>query len=302
MPVVPMFHANAWGLPFACPAVGAKLVLPGRYADGASLARFIANESVTIAVGVPTVWLGLMDHLDANGIELPSLKRIMVGGAPMSQALMDRIEQRGIEVQTTWGMTELSPLGTATPPGAEARDPRTSGRPAIGVDLRLTDDEGNPLDVQREVEGHLWVRGAAVVDRYFGQEQLATADGWFNTGDLARIERDGTVLITGRSKDLIKSGGEWINPTEIETVISALPCVSQSAVIGRSDPKWGERPLLLVELRDGYSPTDAELLAELDGRVASWWIPDQVVRLPQMPLAPTGKIDKLRLRNEYCNA
>ena len=302
MPVVPMFHANAWGLPFACPAVGAKLVLPGRYADGASLARFIANESVTIAVGVPTVWLGLMDHLDANGIQLPSLKRIMVGGAPMSQALMDRIEQRGIEVQTTWGMTELSPLGTATPPGAKARDPRTSGRPAIGVDLRLTDGEGNPLDVQREVEGHLWVRGAAVVDRYFGQERQATADGWFNTGDLARIERDGTVLITGRSKDLIKSGGEWINPTEIETVISALPCVSQSAVIGRSDPKWGERPLLLVELRDGYSPTDAELLAELDGRVASWWIPDHVVRLPQMPLAPTGKIDKLRLRNEYCNA
>ena len=141
-----------------------------------------------------------------------------------------------------------------------------------------------------------------MVERYFGQEQQATSDGWFNTGDLARIERDGTVLITGRSKDLIKSGGEWINPTEIETVISALPCVSQSAVIGRSDPKWGERPLLLVELRDGYSPTDAELLAELDGRVASWWIPDHVVRLPQMPLAPTGKIDKLRLRNEYCNA
>ena len=141
-----------------------------------------------------------------------------------------------------------------------------------------------------------------MVDRYFGQERQATADGWFNTGDLAKIERDGTVLITGRSKDLIKSGGEWINPTEIETVISALPCVSQSAVIGRSDPKWGERPLLLVELRDGYSPTDAELLAELDGRVASWWIPDHVVRLPQMPLAPTGKIDKLRLRNEYCNA
>ena len=141
-----------------------------------------------------------------------------------------------------------------------------------------------------------------MVDRYFGQERQATADGWFNTGDLAKIERDGTVLITGRSKDLIKSGGEWINPTEIETVISALPCVSQSAVIGRSDPKWGERPLLLVELRDGYSPTDAELLAALDGRVASWWIPDHVVRLPQMPLAPTGKIDKLRLRNEYCNA
>ncbi len=302
MPVVPMFHANAWGLPFACPAVGARLVLPGRQADGASLARLIAEEGVTIAVGVPTVWLGLMDHLDATGDELPGLKRIMVGGAPMAQALMDRLEACGIAVQTTWGMTELSPLGTATPPGHDQRDPLKSGRPAIGVDLLLTDADGNPLPQQREVEGHLWVRGAAVVERYFGQTEPATRDGWFDTGDLAQIERDGTVRITGRAKDLIKSGGEWINPGEIETIISALPSVSQSAVIGRSDPKWGERPLLLVEFREGFAPSDEDLLGELKGKVAPWWIPQEVVRLRTMPLAPTGKIDKLRLRNEYCRA
>lgn len=302
MPVVPMFHANAWGLPFACPAVGARLVLPGRQADGASLARLIMDEGVTIAVGVPTVWLGLMDHLDATGGDLPSLERIMVGGAPMAQSLMDRIEALGIAVQTTWGMTELSPLGTATPPNADNRDPRSSGSPAIGVDLRLCDAEGTPLSKQREVEGHLWVRGAAVVERYFGQDEPATRDGWFDTGDLARIERDGTVRITGRSKDLIKSGGEWINPGEIETIISALPSVSQSAVIGRSDPKWGERPLLLVEFREGFAPSDEDLLGELKGKVAPWWIPQEVVRLRAMPLAPTGKIDKLRLRNEYCRA
>lgn len=302
MPVVPMFHANAWGLPFACPATGAKLVLPGRNADGASLAKLIADENVTIAVGVPTIWLGMFDYLDEQSIELPSLKRVMVGGAPMSRALMERIEARGVEVQTTWGMTELSPLGTATPPGAKLRDPRTSGRPAPGVDLRLTDADGKVLAKQRGVEGHLWVKGSAVVDRYLGQDEPATVNGWFDTGDLARIDEDGHLQITGRSKDLIKSGGEWINPAAIEAIISALQCVSQAAVIGKEDPKWGERPLLLVELREGVDPSDEELLAALKGKVANWWIPSEIVRLPQMPLAPTGKIDKLRLRDEYCRA
>lgn len=300
MPVVPMFHANAWGLPFACPAAGAKLVLPGRQADGASLAGLIAAEGVTIAAGVPTVWLGLCDHLDRTGMKLSSLKRVMVGGAPMSQGLMDRITARGIEVQTTWGMTELSPLGTATPPRTAQSDPRTSGRPAVGVDLRLADDTGAPLEDQRDGEGHLWVKGAAVVERYLGDEKPATVDGWFDTGDLARIGEDGHIRITGRSKDLIKSGGEWINPAQIEAIISALPSVAQSAVIGRSDPKWGERPLLLVELRKGGAASDEELLAALDGRVADWWIPREVIRLTEMPLASTGKIDKLRLRDQYC--
>ena len=296
--VVPMFHANAWGLPFAAPAVGAKLVLPGRSADGASLARLIAAEDVTIGVGVPTVWLGLVEHLEATGGELPSLKRVIVGGAPMPPALMERLEQRlGVRVQTSWGMTELSPTGTvaplSTPPEAAV-----SGRPAVGVDLLLTDADGRPLPEQRDVEGHLRVRGAAVVERYFGHETSATdAEGWFPTGDLARIDAEGNLVITGRAKDLIKSGGEWINPAEIEAVVCALPEVSLAAVIGRTDPKWGERPILLVETQGEVS--DEALLASLRGRVAPWWIPDAIHRLARMPLASTGKIDKIRLRAEY---
>ena len=302
MPVVPMFHANAWGLPFACPAAGAKLVMPGRHADGSSLAELITAERVTVAAGVPTVWLGLCDHLDQTGMVLPSLKRLMVGGAPMAPALMDRIAARGIEVQTTWGMTELSPLGTATPSGSQRSDVRTSGRPAVGVDLQLTDETGTPLADQRDAEGHLWVRGAAVVERYYGHDESATVDGWFDTGDLARIGQDGHLQITGRAKDLIKSGGEWINPAQIEAIVSSVPSVAHAAVIGRHDPKWGERPLLLVELREGAAATDETLRTALEGKVASWWIPDEIVRLDEMPLAPTGKIDKLRLRDQYCDA
>lgn len=300
MPVVPMFHANAWGIPFTAPAVGAKLVLPGRHTDGAHLARLIRSEGVTAAVGVPTVWLGLVEHLEAEGGDVPSLQRILVGGSAMPPALMDRIERRlGVEVQTSWGMTELSPLGTAALPGDPARQPSLSGRPAMGIDLLLTNADGAPLPEQRGGEGHLHVRGGSVVERYFGQAEPATdADGWFDTGDLARIDAAGNLTITGRAKDLIKSGGEWINPAEIEAIVAALPQVSLAAVIGRSDPKWGERPILLVETCDA-SVSDAELLAPLGGRVASWWIPDAVVRLDAMPLAATGKIDKMQLRAEY---
>lgn len=297
--VVPMFHANAWGLPFSVPAVGGKLLLPGRQADGASLADLIDAEQATIGVGVPTVWLGLLDHLDAAGRELPSLRRIMVGGSPMPPALMERIERRGIQVQTTWGMTELSPLGTASLPGAPDRRASQSGRPAIGIDLMLADSEGRPLDAQREAEGRLHVRGPTVVERYFGDSRPATRDGWFDTGDLARIDDAGNVIITGRAKDLIKSGGEWINPSEIEAIVAALPEVSLAAVIGRSDPKWGERPILLVEMRNGATLSDEGLIASLRGRVAPWWIPESIVRIPNMPLASTGKIDKIRLRAEY---
>jgi fatty-acyl-CoA synthase len=299
--VVPMFHAGAWGLPFAVPAVGAKLVLPGRHADGANLARLIATENVTIGVGVPTVWLGLIEHLDATGGEVPSLKRILVGGAPLAPALMERIERRlGVSLQTSWGMTELSPSGTMSAPNDPKRSASISGRPAVGVDLLLTDADGQPLPEQRGVEGHLRVRGASVIERYFGDDRPATdAHGWFNTGDLARIDGDGQLIITGRAKDLIKSGGEWINPAEIEAIIGRLPEVSLAAVIGRADPKWGERPILLVELREDRNLSDEALLAALRGQVAPWWLPDAVLRLRRMPLASTGKIDKMRLRLEY---
>jgi fatty-acyl-CoA synthase len=296
-----MFHANAWGLPFAVPAVGAKLVLPGRHTNGAGLARLIASESVTIAVGVPTVWLGLLEHLEASGGELPTLTRIIMGGAPLAPALMERLERRlGVTVQTSWGMTELSPSGTVSPRYDPLRSAAVSGRPAVGVDLLITDADGRALPTQRNVEGHLRVRGAAVIERYFGDELEATdADGWFPTGDLARIDTNGNLMIVGRAKDLIKSGGEWINPAEIEALVGAHPEVSLAAVIGRADPKWGERPILLVEMRGNQSISDEALLAPLLGRVAPWWIPDAVYRLARMPLASTGKIDKMSLRSQY---
>jgi 3-(methylthio)propionyl---CoA ligase len=299
--VVPMFHANAWGLPFAAPAAGAKLVLPGRHADGANLARLINEESVTIGVGVPTVWLGLVEHLDATGAEVPSLKRILVGGAPMPPALMERIERRlGAIVQTSWGMTEMSPSGTMSSCNDPQHSAATAGRPAVGVDLLLTDASGMPLAEQRNVEGHLRVRGVAVIERYFGEEGSATdAQGWFDTGDLARIDDYGQLHITGRAKDLIKSGGEWINPAEIEAIVCKLPQVSFAAVIGRADPKWGERPVLFIELREQQSISDEALLTTLRSKVAPWWVPDAVIRLQHMPLASTGKIDKMRLRSKY---
>ncbi len=299
---VPMFHANAWGLPFSAPAAGAKLVLPGRETTGEALARLIESERVTLGVAVPTVWLTLYDYLDETGMRLPSLERIMVGGAPMPPALARRIEDSGVRVQTSWGMTELSPLGTASAPSASAGEAGHSGRPAIGIDLLLADPEGNALDRQRGSEGHLLVRGHSVVERYFGDRESACDNGWFPTGDLAVIDEDGNLSITGRSKDLIKSGGEWINPAVIEALIGALPQVSHAAVIARPDEKWGERPLLVVEMRDSDPIGERDLRAALDGKVARWWIPDEIRRIDAMPLAATGKIDKLRLRREYSTA
>ncbi|MBL7249309.1 AMP-binding protein [Alloalcanivorax sp. C16-2] len=301
---VPMFHANAWGLPFAAPAAGADLVFPGRHLDGASLARLIATENVTLAAGVPTVWLGLLEHLEAQGGELPSLKRILVGGAPMSATLMARLEQRlGVSVQTSWGMTELSPLGTITPAAEPRRDAASAGRVAVGMDLLLTDEQGTPLPEQRNVEGHLRVRGAAVVERYLGQRHGALDErGWFATGDLARIDEQGRLTITGRAKDLIKSGGEWINPAELEAIAGALPAVAQAAVIGRRDGRWGERPVLVIETKPAQTIEDREILDAMRDRVASWWLPDAVVRVDRMPLAGTGKIDKKRLRAEFGQA
>lgn len=297
---VPMFHANAWGVPFAAPAAGARLVLPGRHLDGASLASLINAEGVTVAVGIATVWLDLVEYIERTGGEVASLERIIVGGAPLAPGLMERIEQRlGVIIQTSWGMTELSPSGTVASRDDTVRYAHLSGRPAVGVDLLLTDAEGRPLPEQRGVEGHLRVRGAAVVERYFGEAESATdADGWFPTGDLARIDAAGNLIITGRAKDLIKSGGEWINPAEIEALINTNPEVSLAAVIGRAHLKWGERPILLVQLRNG-DVSDEALLAPLRGKVAPWWIPDEVIRVNRMHLSPTGKIDKVRLRTEY---
>jgi len=298
---IPMFHANAWGLPFSAPAVGASLVLPGRELDGASLASLIRTENVTIACGVQTVWIGLLDHLDTTGEDVPSLERVVIGGSKCPDALLRRMEERlGVRVQTSWGMTEMSPLGTVDsiqfPPASE----RSSGRPPMGVDLKLTDADGVTLDQQRGVVGHLKVKGPSVIDRYFkSAESALDAEGYFDTGDLAMIDDSGALTICGRSKDLIKSGGEWINPTEIEAIIGRDPRVGQVAVIGKPHPKWGERPVLVVELRQGEADDAHGFVDALRGKVADWWLPDEIVQLPAMPLAATGKIDKVRLRADY---
>jgi fatty-acyl-CoA synthase len=300
---VPMFHANAWGLPFAAPAVGTKLVLPGRHTDGASLAAIMRDEEVTVAAGIQTLWLGVLDHLDAVDGELPALQRVLIGGANCPDALIRRMEERlGARVQTSWGMTELSPLGTIAAPDAPATEVRASGRPPMGIDLKLTDVDGVELPQQRGVVGHLRVKGASVVERYFKAEATALdAEGYFDTGDLANIDAAGNVSICGRSKDLIKSGGEWINPTEIEDIVGTHPAVGLAAVIARSDAKWGERPVLIVEWRHGLSVNSRELLEFLRGKVASWWLPEQILSVAPMPLAATGKIDKNQLRSDYAN-
>ncbi len=264
---VPMFHANGWGLPFAAPAVGAKMILPGRHTDGASLAAIMRDEAVSVAAGIQTVWLGVLDHLDAVGGELPDLKRVLIGGANCPDALIRRMEARlGARVQTSWGMTELSPLGTIAPLEAPLTETRASGRPPMGLDLKLTDAGGVELPRQRGVVGHLKVKGASVIERYFKAPASALdSEGYFDTGDLASIDAAGNVSINGRSKDLIKSGGEWINPAEIEDIVGTHPSVGLAAVIARSDDKWGERPVLIVESRQGMV-MNATRLARVSAR------------------------------------
>jgi len=300
---VPMFHANGWGLPFAAPAVGARLVLPGRHLDGPSLCRLMREEGVTVAVGVQTVWISVVDHIETGDGALPHLQRVLIGGSSCPDTLIDRIETvLRARVQTSWGMTELSPLGTIASPVPEPGEPRASGRPPMGLDLKLTDAGGAALPRQRGVTGHLKVKGGSVVDRYFASEEsLLDAEGYFDTGDLASIDEEGRLTICGRAKDLIKSGGEWINPNEIETIIGQHPSVGLVAVIGRSDPRWGERPVLVVEPRQGYVMDADALVGTLKGRVADWWLPDRVVEIPAMPLAASGKIDKAILRQAFAD-
>ena len=300
---VPMFHANGWGMPFAAPAVGAKLVLPGRTTDGPSLTRLLRDERVTLAVGVQTVWIGVLDQLDREGGDLPALERVIIGGSTCPDALIRRMEERlGAEVQTSWGMTELSPLGTIAARGAVRADTGRSGRPVMGLDLKLTDADGVTLPDQRGVVGHLRVKGAAVVDRYYKSESDALdQEGYFETGDLAMIDDAGNLTICGRSKDLIKSGGEWINPTEIEAIVGRHPGVACAAVIGRPHDRWGERPVLVVEPRNGHELDVHELIGGLRGRIAEWWLPDEIAQVKAMPLAATGKIDKPQLRADYAS-
>jgi fatty-acyl-CoA synthase len=297
---VPMFHANGWGLPFSVPAAGARMVLPGRNLKGDALVSLMRDEKVTIAVGVPTVWTGVLDRLERDGSSLPALDRLLVGGSTCPESLIRRAERSGVRVQTSWGMTELSPLGTVTPPAASDDKAGCSGRPPVGLEIKLTDSAGVALAEQRGQIGHLRVKGIAVIDRYFNNDDFVIdEEGFFDTGDLAMIDDDGDLTICGRSKDLIKSGGEWINPAAMEAIVGAQPSVDAVAVIGRSDEKWGERPVLVVQSHRGCALDRSALIDCLRGKVADWWLPSEVAEIAEMPLAATGKIDKVRLREQF---
>ena len=312
LPVVPMFHVNAWGVPFIAPMSGAKLVLPGRGAgDPATLCDLINSERVTVALGVPTVWLALLQHLAQTGTRLPSLKRTVVGGAACPPAVIDEFRERhGVETHHAWGMTETSPIGTFNSPkpqqeemsldAARARKSK-QGRAVFGVELRIVGDDGQKLPWDGRTFGSLQVRGPFVASGYFGLEtsEAHKADSWFETGDVATIDPDSYMQITDRTKDVIKSGGEWISSIELENHAVGHPAIAEAAVIGVSHPKWSERPLLIVVLKSGEAVSRDDLLAFLAEKVASWWVPDDVIFVPEIPHTGTGKISKLQLREQY---
>jgi len=309
LPVVPMFHANAWGIAFSAPASGAKLVMPGARLDGASLERLIHEEGVTFAAGVPTVWQGLLQHLARSGGSLGTLKRVLIGGSACPPALLQALEDdHGVEVVHAWGMTETSPVATAASPTvatsalpAEQRRAQAlkQGRPMFDVDLCLKGEDGEIVPHDGMTPGHLMVRGSTVAGAYFRHDaEILDSDGWFDTGDVATIDEHGFVRITDRSKDLIKSGGEWISSIEIENMVMSHPAVANAAVVGQPHERWGERPLLIVEPREGATATSGELFAHLEGRIAKWWMPDEVRFVDRIPLGATGKIDKKRIRAE----
>ncbi len=308
LPVVPMFHANAWGIAFSAPAVGAKLVMPGPKLDGASVHELLEFEKVTFSAAVPTVWQMLLAHLRQSGGKLSTLKRVVIGGSAVPEAIVRGFrDEFGVDVTHAWGMTETSPLGTLANPSAKVsqmddeaqlRFKLKQGRPPLGIDLKLVDDEENLLPHDGETFGRLKVKGPFVVGQYFKGDggEILDSEGFFDTGDVATIDAYGYMQITDRAKDVIKSGGEWISSIEIENIAAGHPKAELAAVIGVAHPKWDERPLLLVKLRPGESGTKEEFLKFLDGKIAKWWTPDDVVFVDDIPLGATGKIDKKILR------
>jgi fatty-acyl-CoA synthase len=312
--VVPMFHVNAWGTPYAGAMCGAKLVLPGPALDGKSIYELMRDERVTFALGVPTVWLMLFGHVDANGLDPKrdlALKRVVVGGSAASRAMCEKFETAfGAFVMHAWGMTETSPIGTVCnllpKHAALNRDQRLElqkkqGRPLYGVELRITDDEGRRLPHDGVAFGHLLIRGPWVTGGYFRGEggDVLDDDGFFDTGDVATIDPDGYMQITDRSKDVIKSGGEWISSIDLENAAMGHPAVAEAAVIGVAHEKWQERPLLIVVTKAGQKVSRDELLAFLEGKVAKWWLPDDVVFVGELPHTATGKLLKMKLRDTF---
>ena len=309
LPVVPMFHANAWGLTYATAAVGAKLVLPGRHLDGESLFQLMHAEGVTKSAGVPTVWQGLLQYMDDSGRKLDLLDQVMIGGAACSRALLEEFATRDITVQHNWGMTETSPLGTAgslTSPAQELSIERQleqrlkQGRVPSGVDMRIVDEFGNPLAHDGSTPGLLQVRGHSVVNSYYrSEESVLNSEGYFDTGDVATIDPLGYVKITDRAKDVIKSGGEWISSVDMENAALMHPDVELAAVIAIPDLKWGERPLMLIKPRTNALVNELELRTILAAQFAKWELPDRIVSVTSIPLGATGKIDKKQLREMH---
>jgi len=314
LPVVPMFHVNAWGIPYTGALVGAKLVFPGPHLDGKSLYELFENEKVSFSAGVPTVWLGLLTYMKANGLKFSSFKRTVIGGSACPPAMMKTLQEDfGVEVIHAWGMTELSPLGTLSKltskheslsHEAQQRLLEKQGRVIYGVDMAIIDDEGASLPWDGVAAGNLVVRGGWVISSYFNHTEspLVTLDGepgWFPTGDVATIDADGFMQITDRSKDVIKSGGEWISSIDLENIAMAHPGVHEAAVISCKHPKWDERPLLVVVKKPGVELSREALLAFFDGRIAKWQIPDDVAFVDELPHTATGKLQKLKLREQF---
>ena len=307
LPVVPMFHVNAWGLPYIACMVGAKLVFPGPALDGASLHHLFESERVTLSAGVPTVWQGLLAHVQAQGLSFSTMRRTVIGGAACPPSMLHAFqEQHQVDVIHAWGMTELSPVGTVSqfkhaPADAAERDALQAkqGRSVFGVDMKVVDEHGAELPWDGKSTGELMVRGHWVLSEYLKGETHPLVDGWFPTGDVAHIDAQGFMQITDRAKDVIKSGGEWIGSIDLENIAVSHPEVAQAACIAARHPKWDERPLLIVVRKPGATVTGPELLAHFEGKVAKWWIPDEVVFVDAIPLGATGKIQKNKLRELY---
>ncbi|PTU32154.1 3-(methylthio)propionyl-CoA ligase [Stenotrophobium rhamnosiphilum] len=309
LPVVPMFHVNAWGSPYSCSMVGAKLVFPGPGLDGASLYELFESESVTFSAGVPTVWLGLLQHLQKNGLKFRKPWRSVVGGSALPPALMKAFkDDYGVELSQGWGMTEMSPLGTYNTlkekhlklSADEQFAIRTkAGRVIYGVDLKIVDADGKELPRDGKAFGDLLVKGPWIIDHYYRGENSPLVDGWFPTGDVATLDPDGYIQITDRSKDVIKSGGEWISSIDLENVAIGHAAVQEAAVIGIYHPKWDERPLLIIVKKPGQEVTREELLKFYEGKIAKWWMPDDVAFVDQLPHTATGKLLKTKLREDF---
>jgi fatty-acyl-CoA synthase len=310
LPVVPMFHVNAWGLPYVGCMLGAKLVFPGAGLDGKSLYELFESEGVTLSAGVPTVWQGLLAYVEANKLQFSTMRRTVIGGSACPPAMIRKFgDDYNVHVLHAWGMTEMSPLGTACTFKAKhltmSKDAQyevmaKQGRAVFGVDMKIVDGAGVEMPWGTEVSGDLHVRGPWIMASYFKEEGgSALEDGWFPTGDVARIDADGYMMITDRSKDVIKSGGEWIGSIDLENIAVAHPAVAMAACIAARHPKWDERPLLVVVKKPGAEVTKEELLGFFEGKIAKWWTPDDVIFVDAIPLGATGKMQKNKLRDTF---